>query len=330
MKKQTLILLNMGGPQSIGEIPSYLQNIFSDSNIIDIPLPNFLRKLLIRRLVAKRIPKTVSIYQKIGGGSPLNRITKQEAQLVQHCLKQSYKQDIDVLFAMRYTEPFFPAVWQQIAEQRRNRIILLSLYPHFSTTTTGSFIDQWQQLRKNDHQSLFIKSFFDHPAFVAASVEHIRAYIQSNSSEGEHTILLFSAHGIPVNRVKRGDPYPEEINGCIDAITAQLPESVETYLGFQSKVGPVRWLKPETSEVIQILAEQGIKKLFVYPISFVADNSESLYEIDMLFRERARSWGIDIFHTIPCLNTEDVFINALAQITMEAIKGELPGRFLFR
>jgi ferrochelatase len=330
MQKQILILLNMGGPQSIGEIPSYLQNIFSDPGIIDLPLPKFLRRPLIRWIVAKRLPKTEAIYQQIGGGSPLNKITEQVAQLLQRHLKEAYNQHTDVHFAMRYTNPFFSTVWQQIAGKQEMPTILLSQYPQFSTTTTGSFINEWQRLKKSDNYSLLIKSYFDHPAFIEASAEHLKAYIQSNSSEGEQTILLFSAHGIPVNRVKQGDPYPEEINGCIDAVTARLPRSVETYLGFQSKVGPVRWLKPETSEVIQILAKQGIKKLFVYPISFVADNSESLYEIDILFREKARSWGIDIFHTIPCLNTDDAYIDALAQITMEAIKGELPGRFIFR
>jgi ferrochelatase len=328
MQRHALILLNMGGPQSLEQIPAYLAHIFNDPNIIDIPLPSFLRKPLIRRIVTKRVPKTTAIYQQIGGSSPLNAITAQQAIVLEQCLKKSYNVNVSVVSALRYTGPFLPQVWQQVNQQDFKRILLLSLYPHYSTTTTVSFIDQWQDLRKTGPPSLFIKSYFDHPAFIAASTEHIKAYIQTNSCEGEQSILLFSAHGIPVSRVKQGDPYPEEINGCIDAITDRLPRSVETYLGFQSKVGPVRWLKPETSDVIKILAEQGIKKLFVYPISFVSDNSESLYEIDILFREKAKSWGIDIFHTIPCLNTDDAFIDALAQIVVEAADGKLPERYL--
>lgn len=328
MPKRAVILLNMGGPRTLEEIPAYLENIFNDPNIIDIPVPGFLRKPLVRRIVKKRIPKTTAIYKQIDGGSPLNLITEQQAKALEKRLNELNQPDINVFYAMSYTRPFFPEIWETVEKGAYDQVILLSLYPHFSTTTTGSCIKQWLKVRENGPQSFFIKSFYDHLAYIEVTAKHIESYIKTNSVEGEEAVLLFSAHGIPVSRVKKGDPYPDEINRCIDAIADRFPQNIETYLGFQSKVGPVRWLEPETSEVIKILAEQGIEKLFVYPISFVADNSESLYEIDILFRNKALSYGVDIFHTIPCLNTDDSFIGALAAIIGEAINGELDERYL--
>jgi ferrochelatase len=329
-KRVVVILLNMGAPQKSEEIPGYLQNIFSDPSIFNLPMSGFLRKSFVRWIVNKRLPKTRRIYERIGGGSPLNRITGQQAQLLETYLKQKMHSDFQVFYAMRYTEPQLKDVWQAVVAQQYDQAIMLTLYPQYSTTTTGSFIAEWQACRTKDNEALFIKSYYDHPVFIRASADHIHAYMKSNSHPGEQSVLVFSAHGIPLNRAKRGDPYPKEIKACIDAIRARLPQRIETYLGFQSKVGPVRWLKPETSEVIKILAKQGVKKLFVYPVSFVADNSESLYEIDILFREKARSWGIDIFHTIPCLNTDGAFIAALGEITKEIIENKLSKKYMNR
>ncbi len=309
------MISNMGGPDSLDAVEPYLYNIFSDPDIIDIPLPGFLRKPLVRWISKKRGPESRHIYEQIGGQTPLTEITEHQAALLQNMLNENGADRFDVFSAMRYWHPFIEDQWEKITGGNFDKVIILSLYPFYSTATGGSLINLINRLNAGkivaDEDLLLIDRFGNHPRFIQAMADDINAAL---SEDKDCRDVLFSAHSIPMKRIRQGDPYRDEVEAAAEALRKELPERINFHLSYQSKVGPVQWLSPATDETIKALAEQGVKKLIVYPLGFVADNSETIYEIGILYKNLAHENGITDYKFIKALNTNETFIFGLKEI----------------
>lgn len=255
-------------------------------------------------IIAKfRTAKTVKAYSLIGGKSPILEITEAQARLLEDSLGSRFK----VYVGMRYWHPYIEEAVNSALNNGVRRLIALSLYPHYSIATTGSAIREFMRvmtLRKDKVEFSSIESWFDNPFYIEALIDVIEQIFKHCGK----IPVLFSAHSLPESFIINGDPYLNEIKGTIRAISERI--EIEYYLSFQSKSGPVKWLEPSTEEMLHRLAKQRIKNLLIVPISFVSDHIETLYEIDILYREMAERLGIKLIRT-ESLNTHPLLIRAL-------------------
>ncbi len=318
--KTAVMISNMGGPHDLDAVECYLYNIFMDPDIIDIPLPGFLRRKFIAWFAKKRAPESTEIYNKIGGKTPLTEITYKQAQLLENKLNSNGNSGFKVYVAMRYWYPFVEEVWEKIIKEGYKKLIIVTLYPFYSTTTTGSLVSLINRLNADktfaDEDITIIDRYGDHPLFIQAMVN----LIKENLKDNRYKDLLLSAHSIPMKRIKKGDPYRDEVQQSVKLIKKELPRDINFHLCYQSKVGPIEWLSPQTDETVVKLAEQGVKDLLAYPLGFVADNSETIYEIGMLYKNLAEEKGITNFKRIDALNTNPIFIDALADLVLTRFK----------
>lgn len=317
-----VIISNMGGPDSLESVAPYLFNIFKDPDIIDIPLPEFLRMRFVRWLAQKRAPESREIYEQIGGKSPLLDITRQQAALLEAELRGEMGDNVTVFPAMRYWHPFIEDVWNKIISAGFTRLVVVTLYPFYSTTTTGSLMNLIAQLNKDQHFSgdnlVLIDRFGSHPLFIRAMADQIMTAVkEKNKAETDPVHLLLSAHSIPMKRIRKGDPYHAEVEAAVAELKSALPPNFTVHNAYQSKLGPIQWLSPATPDMIDELAGAGIRELFAYPLGFVADNSETIYEIGILYGNQAVDKGISGFHRIDALNTHPLFIRTLSEIIID-------------
>ena len=302
-----VILLNLGGPDSIDAVRPFLYNLFSDRDIIRLG-PSFLQKPLAALIISMKLKKTLAAYSLIGGKSPLTDITAAQATALEEMLKMR------VYVGMRYWHPFTEDTLAQMHKDGIDRIIALSLYPHYSVATTGSSIKHFKgAAAKYSFEYSCITSWFNHPLYIDALAAQIEEGLKRFETK---PAVLFSAHSLPQKLVTSGDPYVNEIQGTIDAVTKRL--DLQWYLSYQSKTGPVKWLDPTTEQMLHELAGKGIKDLLVVPVSFVSDHIETLYEIDILYKGMAKDLGITLRRT-ESLNTSAKFIEALADIVLKKV-----------
>ena len=315
--KTAVILLNLGGPENEQEIRPFLLRLFSDREIIRLPM----QPLLSRLIVHFRTPKVIENYRKIGGGSPLLKITRAQAEALEAALR-GMGLDAPVFVAMRYTAPRSDDAVREALSQGAKTILALPLYPHFSQATTGSSLSDLNRAAAAVSEAVRIqeiKSFCDHPAYLDVLADKVRQGLNSFSPEHHGKVeVIFSAHALPQKMIDQGDPYLSEIQKTIQGVVQRVGP-VFHHLAFQSRSGPVRWMKPGTDEVIRGLAAQGKKALLMVPVSFVSDHIETLYEIDILYKELAMSSGILEYRRTESLNTDPAFISALAKILMERL-----------
>ena len=311
-----VILLNLGGPDSIDAVRPFLYNLFSDRDIIRLG-PSFLQKPIAVLIIGMKLRKTLAAYNLIGGKSPLLDITSAQAKALEESLNVSVSQSqakFRVYVGMRYWHPFTEESLEKMHKERINRIIALSLYPHYSIATTGSSIKHFKDAAaKYSVEYSCITSWFNHPLYIDALAAQIEEGLKGFDTK---PAVLFSAHSLPQKLVTSGDPYVNEIRGTIDALTERL--DIKCSLSFQSKTGPVKWLGPSTEQMLHELAGRGIKNLLVVPISFVSDHIETLYEIDILYKGMAKHLGITLKRT-ESLNTSAKFIEALAAIVLSKV-----------
>ena len=311
-----VLLLNLGGPDSLDAVKPFLYNLFSDREIIKLG-PPFLQKPIAAFIAATRSGKTRSMYSLIGGKSPILEITKAQAAVLEEVLNSREKPEhkpYRVYIGMRYWHPFIGDTVKQMYSDGIKNVIALGLYPHYSIATTGSSVGKMKEVMK-DYPSLSlrcIESWYDNPLYIDAVVEQINNGLQQFEGKPE---VLFSAHSLPQKFIDDGDPYLKEIEGTIAAITKKI--DIRWHLSFQSKSGPVKWLEPSTEHMLDELARKGVKDLLVVPISFVSDHIETLYEIDILYKDMAGGLGINLKRT-ESLNTSPTFIKALAEIVAKA------------
>jgi ferrochelatase len=328
MAKVGVLLLNLGGPERIQDVGPFLYNLFSDPEIIRLPNPA-LQKPLAWLISTLRAGKSQEAYRSIGGGSPLRRITEQQARELQSTLR-SRGIEATSYVAMRYWHPFTESAVADIKADGIDQVVVLPLYPHFSISTSGSSFRELQRLRQADaaFASLplrCIRSYYDHPGYIDSMARLIACEIQACSDQPSAHVF-FSAHGVPKSYVEEaGDPYQREIEACTQLIMDRLAELLghgnPHTLAYQSRVGPVEWLRPYTDDALHDLGAAGVKDLVVVPISFVSEHIETLEEIDIEYREIATESGISNFRRVPALDTDATFITALSDLVQNALAG---------
>jgi protoporphyrin/coproporphyrin ferrochelatase len=322
MGRVGVLLLNLGGPEQLEDVRPFLFNLFADPEIIRLPF-SWLQKPLAWMISTSRASKSQENYKQIGGGSPLRRITEEQAQALQEVLRQQ-GEDAQVYIGMRYWYPFTEEAIARIKRDGVERLVILPLYPQFSISTSGSSFRLLEQIWAEDPnlnriEHTVITSWYDCPGYLQAMADLIAQQLDQ-SPEPDQVHIFFSAHGVPVSYVEEaGDPYQHEIEECTRLIMETLNRPNPHTLAYQSRVGPVEWLKPYTEDAIADLAAQGVDNLLVVPISFVSEHIETLQEIDIEYREIAEEAGIHHFQRVPALNTHPVFIQALADMVVNAL-----------
>ena len=328
MARVGVLLMNLGGPERIQDVVPFLFNIFADPEIIRLPNPA-LQKPLAWLISTLRSSKSEQAYRSIGGGSPLRRITEQQARELQSLLRQRGI-DATSYVAMRYWHPFTESAVADIKADGIDQVVVLPLYPHFSIITSGSSFRELQRLRQadtcfRDLPIRCIRSWYDNPGYVRAMAELIAEQIRVSDVPAEAHVF-FSAHGVPKSYVEEaGDPYQKEIEACTKLIMAEL-EGLLGYgnphsLAYQSRVGPEEWLQPYTDDVLEQLGKAGTLDLVVVPISFVSEHIETLEEIDIEYRELATEAGVVHFRRVPALDTYPTFIEGLADLVGSSLEG---------
>ena len=313
-EKTAVLLLQMGGPDSLKAVKPFLYNLFSDRDIIRIG-PAFLQPLIARFISYRRSRKVVEYYRQIGGKSPLRELTEQQAGELERLLGSGYR----CFVAMRYWNPDTTEALAAIREEGYSRIVALSLYPHYSRATSGSSFNELERVRALSKRPFFmsyVRQFFDYPLYIAALAEKIEQGLASFNDRSS-VQLVFSAHGLPQSFIDSGDPYLDHIRTTVRLVMERFKE-VNHHLAFQSRAGPVKWLEPSTEEMIRKLGESGCKSLLMVPLSFVSDHIETLYEIDIQYREEAAALGITDFRRTESLNTSPAFIQCLAELVRGA------------
>jgi ferrochelatase len=317
MEKTGVLLFNLGGPGTLAEVEPFLVNLFSDRDIIELPLGPRVQPLFARLIARLRGPAVRRNYASIGGGSPQLRLTREQAQALQARLNREADR-VRVAVAMRYWHPRTEEALQALAADGVERIVTLTLYPHYSRATTGSSERELHRvLARPEWKGRFriegVDRYPEDPRYLDAVADTVRQALHSFPVEDRDEVaLLFSAHGLPQRFVDAGDPYVRETEASVRGVLARLGVENRHALAYQSRTGPVKWIGPGTPETIARLARESVRDLLVVPISFVGDHIETLYEVDQLFAEDARRAGIRRYRRSAALNTRPAFIEALA------------------
>ncbi len=310
-----IILLNLGGPERLDDVEPFLYNLFADREIIRLG-PFFLQKFIAGRIARKRAPQSRKSYAAIGGGSPLKEITRQQGEALAG--KLADKGDFVVDMAMRYWQPTAKEALQKMADQGISRVVALPLYPHYSKATSGSSLRDLERAAsslKSDFEIIEIPSWPDEPNYIKSLSAVIKEGLHFFTSQ--EVEVVYSAHSLPVTFIEEGDPYLDELKKTIKALEDLT--GVSGKLCFQSRSGPVEWLRPSTPEMLDNLSDQGCRKVLMVPISFVSDHVETLYEIDIQYKEMAEELGIELKRT-ESLNIRDDFIDTLAALVLKALR----------
>jgi ferrochelatase len=320
-----VILLNLGGPDSLQAVRPFLYNLFSDRQIIRLG-PEFMQKPLARLISAIRSKKTEKFYSLIGGKSPISEITREQAKALENSLTSApctrhASPSFRVYVGMRYWHPFIEDVVPVIYRDGITRLIALSLYPQYSIATSGSSLSKFEEVAAAfPIETLSIPSWYDHPLYIEALADVIKKGIESfdgNSNGRSEVHVLFSAHSLPQKIIEQGDPYVDQIMATIRKISEWIP--MRWHLSYQSRSGPVKWLGPSTDTKLSELASEGVRKVLIVPISFVSDHIETLYEIDILYKNLAEELKIDLKRTAS-LNTHPVFIETLKELVLKGLR----------
>jgi ferrochelatase len=296
-----IVLLQLGGPERLPDVAPFLRNLFADPDIIPAPGGSRLRRALAWLIGTLRAHKARGTYRRIGGGSPLRRLTEEQAHRLEAELghRVAARGPIDQVFraavAMRYWHPFTGEALDRLAAA--DALIALSLFPHYSSATTGSSLAELgrERARRGDTRPLaVIDRWFDAPDYVDALAARVRRAMDRLSPEGRTgALILWSAHGLPQKLVDAGDPYVSHVEATVAGVMARLADlGLPHRLGYQSRTGPIRWTGPGTEKVLREEAARGRRAVVMVPVSFVSDHVETLYEVDLLFGEEARRLGI--------------------------------------
>lgn len=313
---KAVVLLNFGGPRNLEEVPEFLYEILRDPNTIQLPFPYKLQDRLARRISSKRASKVVKEYGEMGGKSPIIEATENQRCKLEEALRQKHSM-VQTFVAHRYIPGFTKEVIKQIKEANIEKLFLIPMYPHYSRSTTGSSVEQFmQELEKENYAGVVqaLYSYPDHPLYIEALCEQFRKCIDHYGLVPQNTRILCSAHGLPQSYVTNGDPYVIELYRTLEALRRFFPEW-QFQLCFQSRVGPAKWLQPYTDEVIQELPQEGVQKVLFFPISFVNDHLETLYEIDKTYFDLAKSVGLEPYR-VEALECHPKFVNLLSEQTI--------------
>jgi ferrochelatase len=313
--KVAIILFNLGGPDSLDAVQPFLRNLFGDPAILR--LPTLIRSPLARFLSSRRTAKARAIYAKIGGSSPILGQTEAQARALEEALGKDDDQGHDWrgYVCMRYWHPMTEAVVRSVKRFAPDRIVLLPLYPQFSTTTTASSFKEWNDTARFTVPTKTIDSYPTEPGFIAASVELVKQGL-ADAGAGPRRVL-FSAHGLPEWVIKGGDPYQAEVEQTAKAIADGLGE-IDWSICYQSRVGPLKWIGPSTDAEIRRAGADKVA-VVIYPLAFVSEHSETLVELDIDYRLLAKEVGIPTYIRVPTVGTHPLFIAGLAKLVRDAL-----------
>lgn len=309
-----IVLLQMGGPATLEEIEPFLCALFADKDIIRLPaLMRPFQSMLARVISRRRAPKVRPRYEAMGGGSPLQRITNEQAQRLEKEI------GCPVHVAMRYTKPWAHEAVERLKAQGAKRALLLPLFPHYSISTTESSFHDFARAAKKARlttQLSFVRNWGTHPDYVSLISRTCRetlAKAQQKTREPPH--LLLTAHGVPQRYIKEGDTYQREVEETANLVKSSFTHEFETIQqGFQSGLGPVKWIEPETGGLIKRLGKDGGRAIVLSPLGFVSDHIETMYDMDTLFAQTAREAGITTYERVPSFNDDAEFTRLLATI----------------
>lgn len=345
MSRLGVVLFQLGGPDTLDAIEPFLYNLFCDPDIIDFPFARIGRKPLAKLISTTRAKKVQHHYTVIGNGSPIRRHTEAQARLLEAELRDRGL-DCVCAVAMRYWHPFTAEALDELEGAGCDECVLLPLYPQYSSTTTGSSLNEWWRVlaaRGFGRQCHTINDFYKNELYLDAVVERVNEALDRFSKKPTGRIggwepsrrsltssdppcgisddieLAFSAHSVPTSVIERGDPYQQQIEETVASVMQRGGWPLRHCLCYQSKVGASKWLQPSLRSSIRELGAAGIKRVCVVPISFVSDHVETLGEINHEARELAEAAGIEQFEMAEGLNSSPLFISALAQLVMQAV-----------
>jgi ferrochelatase len=313
-----LLLFNLGGPATLDDVEPFLINLFSDRDIIELPLGALLQPIVARIIARSRLASVKENYRSIGGGSPQLALTRAQGEALARRLGAA-GHDVRVFTAMRYWSPSTQDALEAMRDAGIRRVVTVTMYPHYSCATTGSSEKELQRhLDRPEWRGRFeisgVSSYYDDPLYLDAMTDTVRQALEGfPAAVRDRVVILFSAHGLPQKFIDRGDPYIEHIEATRSGILERLAVPNRQVLGYQSRTGPVKWISPGTEEKIAELGREGVRELLLVPLSFVSDHIETLYEVDQLFAGDARRAGITDYRRPAALNTHPLFIESLAR-----------------
>jgi ferrochelatase len=315
-----VVLFNLGGPDSLDSVEPFLFNLFTDPAIIGLPSP--VRHVIAKLIVRRRASTARAIYARMGGSSPLLANTEAQARALQEHLADLG--EVRVFVCMRYWHPMSEAAAAAVKSFDPHRIVLLPLYPQFSTTTTASSQKAWRASARSVGIAVPTKlvcCYPTAPGFVAAATTLMRRGIAEAASAGHQRVrVLFSAHGLPKRIVSRGDPYEAQVRLTARTVAMQLGLSDEDWIVcFQSRVGPLEWIGPYTDDEIRRAGRDGVG-IVLFPVSFVSEHSETLVELDLDYRRLAEEAGVSCYVRVPTVSTDPAFIDSLADLVRTTLK----------
>ncbi|MPY70057.1 MAG: ferrochelatase [Alphaproteobacteria bacterium] len=321
MARTAIVVFNLGGPDGPDAVRPFLFNLFSDPLIIRAPGP--LRWALAQFISRRRAPVARAIYAEMGGASPILQRTRAQAEALQAEIGEV---ETRVFVAMRYWHPFAAECAAEVKAFAPDRVVLLPLYPQFSTSTTASFARVWTGAARDAGlaaDTRIVCCYPAEPGFVAATAALIRESLAR--IEGDRTPrLLFSAHGLPENFIAAGDPYCSHVGMTVAAVVQALDGAkFEPSISYQSRVGSLEWVKPYTDDEIRRAGAEGVP-LVIVPIAFVSEHSETLVELDIEYGRLARESGVPQYERVPAVGTHPDFIGGLARLAKEALSEDVP------
>jgi protoporphyrin/coproporphyrin ferrochelatase len=312
-----IVLFQLGGPDTLEAIEPFLYNLFCDPDIIDFPFARIGRKPLAKLISATRARKVQHHYATIGGGSPIRRNTERQAKALESELRNQGL-DAHCFVAMRYWHPFTGEAIEQLRAANCDEVVLLPLYPQYSSTTTGSSLNEWRRRFCADLPLRCVETFYRNPAYLDSVIEKINDALM-RFADPEKPEIVFSAHGIPMSVIEQGDPYQLQIEETVQLLRERGGWSNPHRLCYQSKVGASKWLQPSLRHTLRELAAERVREVCIVPVAFVSDHVETLGEIDHEAREEAQRLGFTQFEMSAGLNDSPKFIEALSQIVLEVL-----------
>lgn len=326
-----VLFLNMGGPETLSDVRPFLQSLFSDSDIVPLPLGSWGMKAFGWTFAALRASSSRKFYEQMGGGSPQRRLSELQARAVAAELERTAPEGgpWKSYVAFRYTRPSTDEALAAMHRDGIERAFVVPLYPQFSSVSTGSSLRELERAKvrageARPRELVTIRDYHDDPAYldaVAASVD--RALAALSPEHRREAVVVWSAHALPLRVVATGDPYPGQIETTVRGAVERLSHPVEWRLAWQSQARPfVKWLEPRTDEVVKELGHEGRKTVVMVPVAFVQEHVETLYEMDRLYADLARQVGIERFVRVPALNDDPRFVGALAGLVARAAGAE--------
>jgi ferrochelatase len=320
-KPTGLVVLNMGGPDSLRAVRPFLYQLFSDRELIQLPAGALLQKPFAALISRLRAPKVRLNYAQIGGKSPQLEWTTRQVEGVARELGPQFRPYV----AMRYWAPRADEAVQRMRADGIEQAVVLSLYPHYTGATTGSSLNDFARAVQHHHPRLrytVIREWYDWPGYLDALANRVREGLEKfHEMTRDEVTILFSAHALPQKFIDRGDPYLEHVQATVRGVMERIGDQPWT-LAFQSRSGPVQWMEPDTVDELDRLGRERVPGVLIVPVSFVSDHIETLQEIDFEYRLHAEKVGIPRFERAPSLNDQPDFISALADLVRAHLKEE--------